>query len=116
MRITLRDPLVRSTINERSSFNVVAQFWDDSTDSWAADAPTTVHYRIDDAYAGQVRNWTSIAASTSVIVPVDSSDTQIYDDTKDIERRTLTIKADSGLSTQYQDSWVFYVRNLGGQT
>lgn len=116
MRITLQAPITQNTIKERSAFTVTSKFYSDSADPWTLTAPTTAKYRIDCLSTGYpVRDWTSLTPATSISVPISSSDNQIFDDTKRRERRLLTIKADDGLSTQYQETYDWDVINLPWQ-
>lgn len=113
MRITLQAPIARNSIKERSSFTVTAKFYADTTDPWVLTAPTTVKYRVDCLETGYpVRDWTTLTAGTSVSIPIASSDTQIFDNTHRRERKQLTVKADDGLATQYQESMSWQVVNL----
>ena len=116
MRITLQAPITQNSIKERSAFTVTSKFYSDSTDPWTLTAPTTVMYRVDDLTSGYpVRDWTTLTAASSVSIPISSGDNLILDDTQKREHRQLTVKADDGLSTQYQESFTWQVINLPWQ-
>lgn len=117
MRITIKSPLVRNRINEKSAFNLTAKFWDDSTDAWSASTPTTIKYRVDSLDSGYpIIDWTSITAASSVTVPSSVAANTIQNDCKSRERRQITVKADDALSTQYQATYSYFIENLVGQT
>lgn len=117
MRITFADKLVRNTVNEGSAFTVVAKFWDDSTEVWTAATPTSIRYRVDSLETtSQIIGWTSATPATSVTITVSYAANAITNDCKDRERKQLTVEIDAGLSTQYQSTYEYYVKNLSGQT
>lgn len=115
MRITFTDRLSAKTINESSALTVVAKFWDDSTETWTASAPTSVKYRLDDQLGGQITDWTTVTAAASVTITIPGSSNAIIDDWQDTETKQLTIRANDGLSTQHQDIYTYRVKNLSGQ-
>jgi hypothetical protein len=114
MRITFADRLSRGRVTEGSAFDVVAKFYDDSTEDWTASTPTTVKYRIDTCDGYQVRDWTSVAASSSVTISVTYTDNAMQG-SDDIEARALTVRANEGLSGQYQAVYSYSVVDLEGQ-
>jgi hypothetical protein len=110
MRITFRANAARNQVNESSALTITAKVWDDSTEVWTAQVPTTLKYRIDCLDSGcQVLDWTSMLSVTG-------AQNAIQNDCNEFERKQLTLMANSGLSTQYQDSFTWSVRNLSGQT
>jgi hypothetical protein len=116
MRITFKSPLSASQTNEKSSFTLTAKFYDDSSDPWTLSAPTTVSYRVDDLFTGFImRDWTSLTTGTSVAIPLASADNAIVSDVHPMEKRQVTVKANDGLATQYQATFVYWVKNLVGQ-
>jgi hypothetical protein len=116
VRITLQAPISQHTVKERSAFTVTSKFYADTSDPWVLTAPTTVRYRIDCLSTGYpVRDWTTLTTGTSVSISIASADTAILDDTKKRERKLLTVMADNGLSTQYQESYEWNVLNLPSQ-
>lgn len=116
MRITFTDRLSARTTNEGSAISVVAKFWDDATETWTANTPTTVHYRLDNADDTQITDWTSVSAASSVTISLTGTQNAIVSDCLDYETKQLTVQANRGLSTQYQDTFAYKVRNLVGQT
>ncbi|MCP5019814.1 MAG: hypothetical protein GY938_31690 [Ketobacter sp.] len=106
--IKLPDPWVK----ERSSSTATAYFRDSSD---AAEAPTTVHYRIDDLTTGTaVKDWTSATAAVSVAISITSAENQIYDSSNERERRQITVAADKDTDTETRDTAVWIVNNIGG--
>lgn len=117
MKITIKSPLVQRTIAERAAFNITASFWNDSTEVWTASTPTTVKYRLDSLDSGNtITDWTTVTAASSVTITASPSANAILYNQNDRERRQITVKADDGLSTQYQTTYKYYVSNLVGQT
>ena len=114
MRIEFIDRLTRRQTNESSAFTVVAKFYDDSTEVWTASTPTSVRYRVDDGNY-PVRGWTTGTPGTSLTINLTYSDNAIISDCSQIEQKTLTVQCDTGLSTQYQGTYTWSVKNLGGQ-
>lgn len=121
MRVTITHRLVGNATPERSAFTAIAAFFDDSADTWTTSTPTTADYRIDRIRAGdpgcydEVLAWTSLTPATSINIPVTSANNSIADDYSRDELRQLTVRANAGLSTQYQDSLRYRVTNLAGQ-
>lgn len=116
MRITFQDRLSAGTTNEGSALTVVAKFWDDSTETWTAITPTTVKYRLDNADGSQITDWTTVSPASSVTISLTGAQNTIVSDCRDYETKQLTVKADDGLSTQFQSTFTYRVRNLVGQT
>lgn len=117
MRITFRANTARNQVNESSALTITAKVWDDSTETWTAQVPTTLKYRIDCLDSGaQILNWTSITAASSTALSITGAQNVIQNDCHEFERKQVTLMANSGLSTQYQDSFTWSVRNLSGQT
>jgi hypothetical protein len=78
--------------------------------------PTTIHYRVDClSNKRQVTGWTSVAApAESNVITITATENQILDDSFNIETKQLTVKLDSGLSTQQIKPITWKVRNLQG--
>lgn len=115
MRITFQDRLNARTTNEGSSLSVVVKFWDDGTETWTANIPTNVYYRLDDINGNQITGWTNVTTGSSVTIALTGTQNAIVDDCKDYESKQLTVMANRGVTGQYQDAFVFKVRNLAGQ-
>lgn len=115
MRITLVDKLSARTVNEGSFLTAIAKFWDDSTETWTAQIPTTIHYRLDNINGSQITDWTSVSAAGSATITLTGTQNAIVDDCLEYETKQLTVMANRGLSTQYQDTFTYKVRNLSGQ-
>jgi hypothetical protein len=116
VRIVISDKLVNRRANERSAVAFTARFYDDSTDTWSTTTPTTVKYRVDDLESGSALiDWTSATPGTSVTITATAASNAIQNDCNREERRQLTVKADDGLATQWQETKTWWVRNLSGQ-
>ena len=117
MRITITGKLVNSRVKESSAATLTAKVWDDSTDTWAAQTPTNAYYRIDNPTLNtEILGWTSLTAAASMPIVITGTQNAIVDDTRREERRQVTVKCNSGLSTQYQETADYWIVNLAGQT
>jgi hypothetical protein len=117
MRITFRANTPRNRVNESSALTVTAKVWDDSTDPWTAQVPTTLHYRLDDLTSNrQILDWTSITADDVSSIAITATQNAILDGCRDYETKQLTVQANRGLSTQSQNVFSYDVRNLAGQS
>lgn len=114
MKITITSDLVRDRVNERSSAVFTASFFNDS---WTATAPTSARYRIDNPTNDtEVLAWTTLSPATTNSITVTGAQNAIVCDHSREERRQLTVQGDVGLSTQYQVTRDWWVKNLAGQT
>ena len=111
MRITFRDPLSQNTANEGTAFAITAKFWDDTTDAWASYTPTSISYRIDDSNGRNTLGWTTVSPAASVTLTATVTANTLIDQMQDRELRVMTVKVNDGLSTQYTDTYSWYVRN-----
>ena len=106
----------QSIVAEETTFTVTS--YHRTRASRAASAPTTVHYRLDClATKTEILDWTVVsapAASNSIVIT--SAQNQILDDAHPRERKQITIKLDSGLSTQVIRAKTWTVSNLEGIT
>ena len=84
----------------------------------AASTPTTIHYRVDCLTTKrQITDWTSVsspAASNTIVIT--SAENQILDDSNAREKKQITIKLDSGLTTQQIKPKQWTVENIQGIT
>jgi hypothetical protein len=114
LKITITTDLVASRVNESSAATFTANFYNDS---WTATAPTSARYRIDDPDNDtEVLAWTDLSPATSNSIAVTGAQNAIVDNCKKQERRQLTVQGDTGLSTQYQITRDWWIKNLAGQT
>ena len=114
LRIIFRDPLPLNTIGEGSSFSLGLTFWDDSAEPWTASTPTTISYRVDCTTTGaSMRTWTTLTPAAATTISLASADNAINDQSRRQEGRQVTVKTDSGLSTQAQDTFTYAVSNNG---
>ena len=101
-----------TNIKERNSIPVTAYFRNASN---AAEAPTTVHYRIDDiTTATKVTDWTSVSAAASVTITVKSDENRIIAQGDARERRQITISADKDTTTETRDTAEWFIENIMG--
>jgi hypothetical protein len=94
-------------INERSSMVVTVNFRDRSTSSGIT--PTNVSYRIDGD--GEILGWTSVTPASEMEITLTPAQTAIQNDSRRVERKTLSVAADYGLDTQFIQTMSFQVRN-----
>ncbi len=114
MKITITSDLVRNRVNESSSATFIASFFNDS---YTATAPTSARYRIDNPDNDtEILDWQTLTPATSNSIAVTGAQNAIVYDCSREERRTLTVQADTSLSTQYQVTKDFWIKNLVGQT
>jgi hypothetical protein len=116
VRITFTDKLSARTLNEGSSVSVIVKCWDDSTETWTAQTPTNVYYRLDGLNGSQITDWTSVTPAASVTISLTGGQNAITDDCNEFESKQLTVMANRGIAGQYQDIHTYRVRNLSGQT
>lgn len=121
MRITITSKLVSAQINEGSSFTATASFFDDSSDVWSASTPSTTRYRIDringDPACWQtILDWTTLTPATTNNIVVTGSQNAIQSTWSYNEKRQITVEANAGLSTQYQETYLYSIKNLAGQS
>lgn len=108
-QIVFRFP--RDRISDRSSLTVVARFRDRATD--AEVTPTTVTYRLDNVTSGaEVADWTAATPGTTASI-VTTPDNNEHKVSLEWQQMRLTVAADRGLSTQYNESFDYWVRDLG---
>ena len=114
LKIKITSDLVRNRVNESSSATFVANFYNDS---WVAVAPTTARYRIDNPdNNSEILGWTNLTPATSNSIVVTGAQNAIVYDVNREERRQITVEANASLSTQYQITRDWWIRNLAGQT
>jgi len=99
-------------VKERNSITVTAYFRDSSD---AAEAPTTVHYRIDDiTTTTKITDWTSVTTGVSVSIVIKSAENRIINQGDKRERRQITVSSDKGTTTETRDTVEYYIENIGG--
>lgn len=99
-------------VQERASQTITAYFRDSSD---AAEAPTTIDYRIDCITTNTpITGWTSVSAASSAAIAIKASESRIINQTNIRERRIITVSADRGLDTETRDTAEWLVRNNGG--
>jgi len=96
-------------IKEKSSIGVTAYF----RNGEAAEAPATVHYRIDNITTNTIiTDWTSVSAASSVSIAVKSSENRIVANGNSRERRQITVAANKGLDTETRDTAEWFIDNI----
>jgi hypothetical protein len=106
--------LIRKTRwNEGASFVATAYFRDRATA--AADAPTTVKYRIDCKTTGrQIADWTEASAAASVAISITATHNAILNDCNEHEVKQLTVAGDYGAADQSVGVIQWQVTNIYG--
>jgi hypothetical protein len=120
VRITFSSKLVNSRVKEGSACSIVASFFDDASDVWSASTPTNARYRIDringDPNCSQeVLAWTSLVPATSNTLAITGAQNALQSQCQYDEPRQITVEADAGLATQYQETFKYFIVNLAGQ-
>lgn len=101
-------------VKERSAITVTAYFRDAAD---AAEAPTTIHYRIDDLSTNvRITDWTSVSAASSASISITAAENKINNHWNEFERRQITVSADKGLDGETRDTATWLVENIGGFT
>jgi hypothetical protein len=105
--------------NEGSTFNLQTEFFGLVGMSRVPLSPGSVRYRIKDIENNRVvRDWTSVSPSASIVITVIASDNVIYDkSSRNRNRRqsmSIVVQTDPGLDSQYDDEFLYEVRNLRG--
>lgn len=113
--ITFQGPAA-AEVKERSNVVVRALFNDQR--AYAKVQPTNVYYRLDDEGSGQMlQDWTSVTPpvlpTNYVDIALTPEQNRILFESRGVERKTLTVMTDRGLSTQFVGSYTYSVRNLG---
>jgi hypothetical protein len=117
MRIILQSKLSRASVQEGSALTVTAKFYDDASDPWTLSAPTTIRYRVDDLNSGsEMVGWTTVTPATSASITVSGSENRILQSFSPQEGRMMTVQANAGLSTQYSETYNWFVTDIYGIT
>ena len=103
-------------IRERAALTLRVFFRDSAAFSDAA--PTNVYYRLDDDGSGiTLADWTAVAApvlpTNYVDITLTPEQNRVVNDTRQLERKTISVMADRGLATQQVADYTYAVRNLG---
>lgn len=104
--IAFRGP---TEITERSSAVFTAKFRD--SEAFTDETPTNVYWRLDDESGCQIADWTSATPGEQVSINISGDQNAIRNCARQVERKTLTVMADRGLSTQFAQSFGYGVRN-----
>lgn len=105
------DPAAPRSVNEGSAASFSATFYT----AGVATAPSTVRYRVDDCYSeDNVVDWTTVTAGATVSISIAASLNVMIDEDRRVERRVLTVEADNGTSTAFNDSAYYDVVNRIG--
>ncbi len=100
----------KTNVQEGDSFAASAYFRDRATAS--ADAPDTVHYRVDCLTTGrEVVDWTVAAAGESASVLIASAYNLIQSRCNPYEKKQMTIRANKDATDQVSNRVIWSVRN-----
>ena len=98
--------------HERSSF-VAKVYFRGSTD--AAEAPTTVDYRIDGLTTNtEIQGWTSATPAVQVDLSITPTQNRIVNQRNTWEKRQITVSANRGLADETRDIVMYKILNTGG--
>ncbi len=115
MRITITSTFVRNRIPEGSAASFAVKVYDDATDVWSLSVPTSLQYRVDNPATGtQITDWTTVSADDEVTITLNGSAQLLSDQCNPEEPRQITVRANTGLSTQCQQSYRWAVVNAFG--
>ena len=104
--------LPEPSYKEKSSFALTVYFRDSAD---AAEAPTTVDYRIDDIDRREsITGWTSVTPGVSVSITVTANENRMLNHSFLREKRQITVSADKGLDGETRDTIQWYVENIQG--
>jgi hypothetical protein len=102
-------------INEASTCEVTARFYDSGNSNTAPDA---VRYLIRDLTNDRiVKDWTSIDPLAEVTIDIDASDNEIYANSRRrqrFEKRVVTVQANPGDASQRSEEIEYWIKNLHG--
>ena len=106
----------QTRVSEETTFILTAYFRARGTK--AVSIPTTIHYRVDCLTTKrQITDWTSVSSpAASNTITITATENQILSDAHPVETKQITIKTDSGLSTQAIKPARWKVYNLQGIT
>lgn len=97
-------------VNERSTAYLTVTPKDKAG---AAQAPTTMTYRIDDVLTGtEILADTSVAPGSVVEIPLTPEQNRMLSAVNSVERRRVTVTAAYGISDQVCSEYVYEVVNL----
>ncbi len=97
-------------INEDTAGNIQVSLYDSSS---ALTVPSTLEYRIDDWETdASVKAATTLTPASVFLVPLNPADNAIIDSELALEKKIVTITADKGMSTEYNEQIEYFVRNL----
>lgn len=104
----------QTSVPEETTFTATAWFRDRDTQS--ASTPTTIQYRVDCLTTRrEIVDWTSVSSPAgSNDIVMSATYNQILDDANNIEKKQLTVRVDTGLTTQVVRKKTWKVENLQG--
>ena len=105
-----------SEIKERAALTLRVYFRDSA--AFANAAPTNVYYRLDDDGSGvTLADWTvktpPVLPTNYVDITLTPEQNRVINETRQLERKTISVMADRGLATQQVADYTYGVRNLG---
>ena len=105
-----------SIVQEETTFTVTV--YNRARATKASSTPTTIDYRVDClSTRRQITDWKSVSSpAESNTIVITALENNILDDSHEWEKKQITVKLDSGLSTQQIEPATWKVRNLQGIT
>lgn len=103
----------KTRVKEGSAFTATAYFRDRA--SAAADAPTTIKYRVDCLTTGtELTDWTTVTTGETASIAITATHNAIQDSAREYEVKQLTVASDFELATQCRQTKTWRVENLYG--
>lgn len=99
------------TVKERSRFTVTVKL----RNGTAPGTPSTLWYRVDcRTTKREILAWTEVTPASSVSITVLPSWNTILDTSNLIEQKSITFSANKGTDDEFNDSYIWEVKNLQG--
>jgi len=102
--------LPRTTVYENTSFTAHVQFRNGRT----AATPTSVRYRVDCLETGEViQPWTTVSdPQAQMYIPIVARINESRSELSKLERKQLTVEANSNATTAHRDKVLYRVENI----
>lgn len=101
--------LASHEVYEQSAMTCVASF----REATAAAVPTNAYWMLEDQLSGcEIQAWTSLTPASEISFSVPATLNLMRNETRQYERKVLSVASDYGLSTQLVHSHVYDVKNI----
>ncbi len=116
MRITITDRLVGRQCIEGAAIAFAVKCYDDSSEPWAALAPTSLRYRVENPETGaEIVGWTTVSPASSATITITGTQNTLSGCESE-ERRALIVEANHGLTTCDVAMRNWWIKNVAGVT